>query len=116
MRKFSILMLLFVIFVIGCSNDKDNAEESSPKETLPKEKEFEQQEPEPTGVFPLTGIGTNEETKQRPVGVMINNHPAARPQSGLSQADIVFEILAEGGRSEERRVGKECRWRVEESE
>src|SRR5690625_4866169 len=97
MRKFSILMLLFVIFVIGCSNDKDNAEESSPKETLPKEKEFEQQEPEPTGVFPLTGIGTNEETKQRPVGVMINNHPAARPQSGLSQADIVFEILAEGG-------------------
>src|SRR5690625_7813177 len=27
---------------------------------------------------------------------MINNHPAARPQSGLSQADIVFEMLAEG--------------------
>lgn len=27
---------------------------------------------------------------------MINNHAAARPQSGLSEADIVFEILAEG--------------------
>ena len=97
MRKFTILMLLFIIFVIGCSNDKDKAEESAPKETLPKEKEIEQAEPESTGVFPLTGIATNEETNQRPVGVMINNHPAARPQSGLSQADIVFEILAEGG-------------------
>ena len=27
---------------------------------------------------------------------MINNHPSARPQSGLVQADIVYEILAEG--------------------
>src|SRR5699024_4509176 len=26
----------------------------------------------------------------------VNNHPKARPQSGLSQADVVFEILAEG--------------------
>src|SRR5699024_12217957 len=30
------------------------------------------------------------------VGVMVNNHQEARPQSGLSKADIVFEILAEG--------------------
>ena len=27
---------------------------------------------------------------------MINNHPAARPQSGLNKADIVYELLAEG--------------------
>lgn len=94
MRKFAILMVLFVIFIIGCSNDKDKAGESAPKETLPKEKEFEQEERE---IFPLTGIETDEETDRRPVGVMVNNHPDARPQSGLSQADIVFEILAEGG-------------------
>src|SRR5690625_7277432 len=72
--------------------------------------------------FPLTGINTDEGADRRIVGVMINNHPAARPQSGLSQADIVFEMLAEGNmtrflaffqseqpRSEERRVGKECK-------
>src|SRR5699024_9177080 len=32
----------------------------------------------------------------RAIAVMINNHPQARPHAGLSKADIVFEILAEG--------------------
>ncbi len=35
--------------------------------------------------------------KKRPLAVMIENHPDSRPQSGLSDADIVFEALAEGG-------------------
>lgn len=34
---------------------------------------------------------------RRPVAVMIENSPDARPQSGLSHADIVFEAVAEGG-------------------
>ncbi len=29
--------------------------------------------------------------------VMIDNHPAARPQSGLSKASVIYESLAEGG-------------------
>jgi hypothetical protein len=35
--------------------------------------------------------------KRRPLAVMIENLPEARPQSGLSKADIMFEALAEGG-------------------
>lgn len=35
--------------------------------------------------------------KRRPLGVMIENSPDARPQSGLSNADVVFEAVAEGG-------------------
>ncbi len=35
--------------------------------------------------------------KKRPIAAMIENHPDARPQSGLSDADIVYETLAEGG-------------------
>ncbi len=35
--------------------------------------------------------------KKRPLAVMIENSPDARPQSGLGNADIVFEALAEGG-------------------
>ena len=35
--------------------------------------------------------------KRRPLAVMIENHPEARPQSGLSEADVVFEAIAEGG-------------------
>jgi len=33
----------------------------------------------------------------RPLSVMIENHPEARPQSGLSSAGLVFEAIAEGG-------------------
>src|SRR3989344_5530995 len=33
----------------------------------------------------------------RPLAVMINNHVDARPQSGLVYADLVYEIVAEGG-------------------
>lgn len=35
--------------------------------------------------------------KRRPLAVMIENHQEARPQSGLSSADVVYEAVAEGG-------------------
>lgn len=35
--------------------------------------------------------------KRRPLAVMIENHADARPQSGVSSADIVYEAVAEGG-------------------
>ena len=35
--------------------------------------------------------------KRRPLAVMIENSPDARPQSGLIKSDVVFEALAEGG-------------------
>lgn len=35
--------------------------------------------------------------KHRPLGVMIENHENARPQSGLSNADVIYEAVAEGG-------------------
>jgi len=35
--------------------------------------------------------------KHGPLGVMIENHKNARPQSGLSMADVVYEAVAEGG-------------------
>jgi hypothetical protein len=34
---------------------------------------------------------------RRPVAVMISNHVQARPQSGLNEADIVYEALVESG-------------------
>lgn len=34
---------------------------------------------------------------RRPLAVMIENHVDARPQSGLSFADVVYEAVAEGG-------------------
>lgn len=39
----------------------------------------------------------NKWEKRRPLGVMIENHLDARPQSGLSNADVIYEVVAEGG-------------------
>ncbi len=36
-------------------------------------------------------------SQRRPLFVMIENHVDARPQSGLNEADIVYEAVAEGG-------------------
>jgi hypothetical protein len=57
--------------------------------------------PEPTPVLvpaPLTGAPVTEEVAARhAVAVMIDDISAARPQSGLSQADVVWHAPAEGG-------------------
>lgn len=50
---------------------------------------------------PINGVWfTKDEAKKWnkrvPMSVMIENHVLARPHSGLSQADIVYEALAEG--------------------
>jgi hypothetical protein len=46
----------------------------------------------------LTGLQVDPAINQRPVtAVMIENSLTARPQSGLSDAGIVFEAVAEGG-------------------
>lgn len=45
---------------------------------------------------PLTGLAVDHEITDRVVMVMVNNHSKARPQSGLDQADMVYEMLEEG--------------------
>ena len=46
---------------------------------------------------PLTGEGQMTEQMNRPYAVVINNIKAALPHHGVSQADMIYEILAEGG-------------------
>ncbi len=96
MMKRSIVLLLIVVGLImtGCSNKEETKEPVPPKDNEPKKEIVEK--PETSSVYPLTGIGTNENTNQRAIAVMVNNHTKARPQSGLSKADIVYELLAEG--------------------
>ena len=60
--------------------------------------------PEPTpdpmeglAFSPFNGFPIPEELALvRPVAVIINNHSRALPQSGLSDADIIYEVLSEG--------------------
>ncbi len=51
---------------------------------------------------PLNGVKYSKQQEQwwqghRPLGVMIENSLDARPQSGISSADVVYEAVAEGG-------------------
>jgi len=49
-------------------------------------------------VAPLTGLPAVPADLNRPaLSAKIDNHPAARPQVALDEADIVFEELVEGG-------------------
>lgn len=56
--------------------------------------------PKPKPIYStLTGLQIADESpNQRPVtGVMIENSPDSRPQSGIDHAGVVFEAIAEGG-------------------
>lgn len=59
----------------------------------------EEEPPKPTTVpSPLTGVQVKPELAKLPTtGVMIENSPDARPQSGLYDAGVVFEAISEGG-------------------
>jgi hypothetical protein len=48
---------------------------------------------------PLTGLPVDdpELLDRRVLAVKVDNHPLARPQSGLQDADVVLELLVEGG-------------------
>lgn len=52
-----------------------------------------------TYVSPLDGVRYTDETaaNRHALGIMIENHPDARPQFGLTDASIVYEAQAEGG-------------------
>jgi len=46
----------------------------------------------------LTGLPASKEVmERRPVAVMINNIKQACPQVGISHADVIYEMMAEGG-------------------
>ncbi|MFC7063243.1 DUF3048 domain-containing protein [Halobacillus seohaensis] len=99
MRKLLGIMLLTIFFILAACNNSPESNESEASndgnndDNKPKE---DQTEKSYESVFPLTGEPTNKQVDQRVLSVQVNNHTQARPQSGLSQADVVYEVLAEG--------------------
>ncbi|MFZ3577828.1 DUF3048 domain-containing protein [Virgibacillus sp. DJP39] len=98
MRKtFLCLAVVFAILLFGCSKEESKATNNEDKENAVEEKSSTPKEVEKAEfVYPLTGLEAEKQVDNRAIGIMVNNHTKARPQTGLSKADVVFEILAEG--------------------
>ncbi len=87
----AVTIILLVFNMIGCGKDdpeigKNNKDEQTEKDEYVK-----------NGIpSPLSGIYSSEEkVDRRPVAVMFDNHPGARWQSGLKDAEIVYEMVVE---------------------
>ncbi len=103
------LPALFLCFVLShslacCARPAEQPTDPPPEIPLPdleaKPEPEPQLEPEPAGPLnPLTGLedGVDEETAARiPVAVMVSNSYNSLPQWGISQADILIEMIVEG--------------------
>lgn len=96
-----LFIAIAMLLMSACSKEEVMEEpEKEPDKVIevaePEEEEEEVEEVVPKFMSPFTGIFEEEENMQRPILVTINNHPLARPQSGISEADIVYEFIAEG--------------------
>lgn len=100
MKRFLCLLMIVVLaasLLVACGD-------KTPEETASSEKESVETTPEPTPeppyeANPLTGEPKDDSYPEgtRMTAVMVNNIVAARPQRGLSAADMLFEIKVEGG-------------------
>lgn len=112
MRKtaagYLIIIAIIVLLAAACSGN--NGEEETKAEPEQNNEDYDEEnegnnEPEDEPVeeeasyanaYPLTGKGTDEDVDHRAFGVMVENSSAARPQSGVYMADVVYEVLSEG--------------------
>lgn len=85
-------IVLTVTAFTGCGGKKEEPTTTEPTTIITTE-------PPVIHRNPLTGEGGYDESLlgNRPVMVVVENHPQARPQWGLTSSDIVFEMVAEGG-------------------
>jgi Protein of unknown function (DUF3048). len=95
-KKVFLLVLCLILVLSGCKKSKPYSSAVTPT-------------PEPTTnavptpaqqkyYAPYTGEEVSEEAASKPAFLaIIENYVAARPQSGFTSADIVFEAMTEGG-------------------
>jgi hypothetical protein len=104
----SIILVLVIYFVFaGASylffseNAGSNVKVAAPTVATSGQLSFDNALPK-TEACPMNGELYSKQQKtwwegHRPIGIMVENHEDARPQSGISSADVVYEAVAEGG-------------------
>lgn len=113
-RRIMLIVTVLMLLLTACTNSSTDKEPQETEQNTPKPSPtavqpdptpdvVPTQEPEPEPEVeeffnPLTGLPLEEEfVNDRPIAVMLNNIKAALPQQGVAQADIIYEVLAEGG-------------------
>ncbi|MBE6682194.1 MAG: DUF3048 domain-containing protein [Ruminococcaceae bacterium] len=119
LKKAAVLLIALMLVLCSCSaqkqekkpsekpsvpttNEQTGVEKDSPNkdDSSINNEHINENEPEEhfEYVNPLTGMGCHEDLSNvRPIAVMVNNLKAALPQIGVSQADVIYETLEEGG-------------------
>lgn len=81
MKKRLLIITMLLLLLCGCGKEEKKLENTDDNKVQEK-KEVQ-----------IVDLNSNE----RPIAVMINTHKDARPQAGLSDAYMVYEIMVEGG-------------------
>ena len=100
-RALALFLAIWMTCALAGCGKEPPAQAEPPAAPPPVEEPEPEPEPEPyvpAGTNPLTGEPMEPEYENnRPVAVMLNNLKAAQPQLGVSRADIIYEVPAEGG-------------------
>lgn len=92
------LIAVIAVVILGLIAGAYMLTRKNPSPSVQSPKQTKQVKKKTTIPSPLTGVEVRPELANRPIyAAVIENHPDARPQSGLSQAGVVYEALAEGG-------------------
>ena len=99
-RIVSVLLavLLMVSSFVGCNKENQENPDDSTTKVSTEESTTDVNEVS-RNINPLTGVADLSEDAigARPIAIMVENSPAARPQWGITTPDIVVEGVAEGG-------------------
>ena len=100
-RILAAVLCMAMIFTLASCGTNPGSIPTPDAENVPSPTGTPEPTPSPTPApftNPLTGEATDEDiSMNRPFAIMINNLPPSLPQRGVSQAEILYEIPAEGG-------------------
>lgn len=108
--SFLVVVLIFTVIFTSCKTGKTSEEEPIAEEPEESSEEVEDDSGKKIDEEKIAGIEiigdinilsgldiSDTVGNSRPIAVMVENTPDARPQSGLIYADIVFEVVDEYG-------------------
>lgn len=88
-KLISFISIILIFLLSGCTQNNKNIEDKPKNNIAQKEQKY---------LSPYTGEEISKDTLNNiPFMVIVENSKDARPQSGLIDADIVYETMAEGG-------------------